>query len=150
AHRKRGDGGNGSLFAGDIAPGQIEERSALAAMKPLLEDPEVLKIGCDLKFDLQMFAVRGIELAPYDDVMLMSYVVDAGCSAHALASLSQLSPDHATMDKNQLRGWGKAKIAFDGGEVEKAAESAAGRADVPLGVGQVLRALLPADRVSGV
>jgi len=150
AHRKRGDGGNGSLFAGDIAPGQIEERSALAAMKPLLEDPEVLKIGCDLKFDLQMFAVRGIELAPYDDVMLMSYVVDAGRSVHALASLSQRYLDHATIDENQLTGSGKAKIAFDCVEVEKAAEYAAERADVTLRVWQVLKARLPADRVSSV
>src|SRR5512132_2491903 len=55
AHRKRGDGGDGSLFAGDIAPGQLEERAALAAMQPLLEDPQVLKVGCDLKFDLQTF-----------------------------------------------------------------------------------------------
>jgi DNA polymerase I len=150
AHRKRGDGGNGSLFAGDIAPGQIEERSALAAMKPLLEDPEVLKIGCDLKFDLQMFAVRGIELAPYDDVMLISYVVDAGRSVHALASLSQRYLDHATIDENQLTGSGKAKIAFDCVEVEKAAEYAAERADVTLRVWQVLKARLPADRVSSV
>jgi DNA polymerase-1 len=150
AHRKRGDGGNESLFAGDIAPGQIEERSALAAMQPLLEEPEVLKIGCDLKFDLQMFAVRGIELAPYDDGMLMSYVVDAGRSAHALASLSQRYLDHATIDENQLTGSGKAKIAFDCVEVEKAAEYAAERADVTLRVWQVLKARLAADRVSSV
>src|SRR6516162_2018053 len=52
AHRKRGDGGDGSLFAGEIAPDQIEERAALAAMKPLLEDPSVLKVGQDMKFDL--------------------------------------------------------------------------------------------------
>src|SRR5262245_14401260 len=41
-HRKRGDGGDGSLFAGEIAPDQIEERAALEAMKPLLEDAGVL------------------------------------------------------------------------------------------------------------
>src|SRR5262245_4798578 len=85
-HRKRGDG---SLFAGEIAPDQIEERAALEAMKPLLEDPGVLKVGKDIKFDLQMFALRGIDLAPYDDVMLMSYVLDAGRASHALAALSQ-------------------------------------------------------------
>ena len=81
AHRTGGDGGTGGLFAGPIAPDQIEESIALAALKPLLEDPGVLKIGNDLKYDLQIFALRDIELAPYDDTMLMSYVVDSGRSS---------------------------------------------------------------------
>jgi DNA polymerase I len=150
AHRKRGDGGDGSLFAGDIAPGQIDERAALAAMQPLLEDPEVLKIGCDLKFDLQMFALRGSDLAPYDDVMLMSYVVDSGRSDHALGPLAQRYLDHVIIDDNQLTGAGKAKITFDCVEVEKAAEHAAERADITLRLRQVLEARLPAERVSSV
>ena len=109
AHRQGGDGGNGGLFAGPIAPDQIEERAALAAMKPLLEDPGVLKIGQNLKYDLQIFALRGIELAPYDDTMLMSYVLDAGRSDHALEALVQalLRSRH---DRFQ-RGHGIGKIA---------------------------------------
>jgi DNA polymerase I len=150
AHRKRGDGGDGSLFAGDIAPGQIEERSALAAMQPLLEDPEVLKVGCDLKFDLQTLGLRGIDLTPYDDVMLMSYVLDAGRSDHAIGSLSQRYLDHAMIDDNQLTGSGKAKITFDCVEVEKAAEYGAERADVTLRLWQVLKARLAAEHVSSV
>jgi len=150
SHRKRGDGGDGSLFAGDIAPGQIEERAAIAAMQPLLEDPEVLKVGCDLKFGLQMLAVRGSELTPYDDVMLMSYALDAGRSSHALTSLAQRYLDHGTIDDNLLTGSGKARITFDCVEVEKAAEYAAERADVTLRLWQVLKARLAAERVSGV
>ncbi|HZD28364.1 MAG TPA: DNA polymerase I, partial [Xanthobacteraceae bacterium] len=150
AHRKRGDGGDGSLFAGDIAPGQIEERAALAAMQPLLEDPEVLKVGCDLKFGLQMLALRGSELTPYDDVMLISYALDAGRSSHALTSLAQRYLDHAMIDDNVLTGSGKARITFDCVEVEKAAEYAAERADVTLRLWQVLKARLAAERVSSV
>jgi len=150
AHRKRGDGGDGSLFAGDIAPGQIEERAALAAMQPLLEDPEVLKVGCDLKFGLQMFAVRGSDLTPYDDIMLMSYALDAGRSSHALTSLAQRYFDHAMVDDNVLTGSGKARITFDCVEVEKAAEYAAERADITLRLWQVLKARLAAERVSSV
>jgi len=150
SHRKRGDGGDGSLFAGDIAPGQIEERAAIAAMQPLLEDPEVLKVGCDLKFGLQMLAVRGSELTPYDDVMLMSYALDAGRSSHALTSLAQRYLDHGTIDDNLLTGSGKARITFDCVEVEKAAEYAAERADVTLRLWQVLKARLAAERVSSV
>jgi DNA polymerase-1 len=150
AHRKRGDGGDGSLFAGDIAPGQIEERAALAAMQPLLEDPEVLKVGFDLKFGLQMLALRGGELTPYDDVMLMSYALDAGRSSHALTSLAQRYLDHAMIDDNVLTGSGKARITFDCVEVEKAGEYAAERADVTLRLWQVLKARLAAERVSSV
>jgi len=150
AHRKRGDGGDGSLFAGDIAPGQIEERAALAAMQQLLEDPEVLKIGCDLKFGLQMFAVRGSDLTPYDDIMLMSYALDAGRSSHALTSLAQRYFDHAMVDDNVLTGSGKARITFDCVEVEKAAEYGAERADITLRLWQVLKARLAAERVSSV
>ena len=80
AHRK---GGNGDgLFGGGLAPDQISEASALAALKPLLEDPGVLKIGQNLKFELQVFAVRGIEMRSHEDTMLMSYVLDAGRFGH--------------------------------------------------------------------
>jgi len=150
AHRKRGDGGDGSLFAGDIAPGQIEERAALAAMQPLLEDPEVLKVGFELKFGMQMFAVRGSDLTPYDDIMLMSYALDAGRSSHALTSLAQRYFDHAMVDDNVLTGSGKARITFDCVEVEKAAEYGAERADITLRLWQVLKARLAAERVSSV
>jgi DNA polymerase-1 len=149
-HRKRGDGGDGSLFAGEIAPDQIEERAALEAMKPLLEDPGVLKVGQEIKFDLQMFALRGIELAPYDDVMLMSYVLDAGRAGHALAALSQRYLDHAAIDFNQLTGSGKSKLTFDCVAVEKAAEYAAENADATLRLWQLLKPRLTSERVVSV
>ena len=150
AHRKRGDGGDGSLFAGEIAPAQIEERAALTALKPLLEDPQVLKIGRDLKFAVQMFALRGIELAPHDDIMLMSYVLDAGRSDHTLASLSQRYLGHTPIDQNQLTGSGKSRLAFDCVEIEKAGEYAAESADITLRLWQVLKARVAAERVSSV
>jgi DNA polymerase-1 len=150
AHRKRGDGGDGSLFAGEIAPHQIEEGAALDAMKPLLEDPGVLKVGEDIKFDVQMFALRGIDLAPYDDVMLMSYVLDAGRASHALAALSQRYLDHAAIDFNQLTGSGKSKLTFDCVAVEKAAEYAAENADATLRLWQLLKPRLTSERVSSV
>jgi DNA polymerase-1 len=113
AHRQGGDGGNGGLFDGPIAPDQLEERAALAAMKPLLEDFGVLKIGQNLKFDLQMLALRGIEVSPCDDTMLMSYVLDAGRFGHDLAPLSERYFDHATVALNEITGTGNSKLRFD-------------------------------------
>jgi DNA polymerase I len=150
AHRQGGDGGKGGLFSGGIAPDQIDEGAALAALKPLLEDPGVLKIGQNLKFDLQIFALRGIELKPYDDTMLMSYVLDAGRSDHGLDPLSKRYFDHTTIDYNEVTGSGKSKIAFDCVEVEKAAEYAAEDADVTLRLWQVLKPRLACEHVTGV
>jgi DNA polymerase-1 len=150
AHRQGGDGGNGGLFAGPIAPDQLEERAALAAMKPLLEHPGVLKIGQNLKFDLQIFALRGIEVAPSDDVMLMSYVLDAGRSGHDLGPLSQRYFDHARIDVNEVTGSGKSKISFDCVAVEQAAGYAAEGADVAVRLWPVLKSRLTSERVNSV
>jgi DNA polymerase I len=147
---RQGSVGKGGLFAGEIVADQIEERAALAAMKPLLEDPGVLKVGQNLKFDLQIFALRGIELAPFDDTMLMSYVLDAGRSDHGLDPLSRRYLDHATIDYNEVTGSGKSKLSFDCVPVEKAAEYAAEDADVVLRLWHVLKARLVAERVSNV
>src|SRR5581483_10861786 len=75
SHRQGGEGAG--LFSGDAVPGQISERAALDALKPLFESGGVLKIGHDLKFAWQLFALRGIEIKAYDDTMLMSYALDA-------------------------------------------------------------------------
>ena len=147
---RQGSVGKGGLFAGEIVADQIEERAALVAMKPLLEDPGVLKLGQNLKFDLQIFALRGIELGPFDDTMLMSYVLDAGRSDHGLDPLSRRYLDHATIDYNEVTGSGKSKLSFDCVPVEKAAEYAAEDADIALRLWYVLKARLVAERVSNV
>jgi len=85
----------------------------------------VLKIGQNLKFDWQIFAVRGIEIASYDDTMLMSYVVDAGRSDHGLDPLAQRYFNHRTIDFNEVTKAGKTRMTFDCVEIDKATEYAA-------------------------
>jgi len=150
AHRQGGDGGSGSLFQGEIVPGQIAEADALAAMKPLLEDFGVIKIGQNFKFDWQIFALRSIEIAPYDDTMLMSYVVDAGRSDHGLDPLARRYFDHHTIDFNEVTKAGKSKVTFDCVEIDKATEYAAEDADVTLRLWQVLKPRLAAEHVLNV
>jgi DNA polymerase-1 len=142
-----GDGGHGGLFRGEVAPEQIPERAALEVLKPLLEDRSVLKIGHDLKFDWQMFALRGIEIAPYDDTMLMSYALDAGRQNHGLASLAESTFTHAAVDIDALLKAGKTKITFDSVGIEQATAYAAERADIALRLWQVLKPRLPAEHV---
>jgi len=147
AHRRSGDGG---LFDAGLAPDQISEDEALAALKPLLEDPGVLKIGQDVKFELQLFAVRGIEAQSLEDTMLMSYVLDAGRFGHTLDALAPRYFDHVALDYNEVIGTGKAKVTFDCVAFEKAAPYVAEDADVALRLTSVLRARMVAEHVTTV
>ena len=149
-HRQGGDGGGPSLFRGDVAPEQIPEHAALEALKPLLEDKGALKIGHDVKFAWQIFAQRGLEVAAHADVMLMSYVLDAGRASQAFESLAEHSFDHAAMKLDSLIKAGKAKITFDCVAIDRAAEYAAERADILLRLYRVLKARLAAEHVLNV
>ena len=138
------------LFGAGLAPDQIPEQDALAAIKPLLEDRGVLKVGQNTKFDWQIFALRGIDAGPYDDTMLLSYVLDAGRSGHGLDALAERYFDHKTIDLNEVAGTGKARVPFDCVAIDKAAEYAAEDADIALRLWRVLKARLVAERVSTV
>ncbi len=148
AHKK--NGGSEGLFDAGLEPHQIAEKDALDAIKPLLEDPGVLKIGQNLKFDFQIFAQRGITIAPYDDTLLMSYVVDAGRSDHGLGPLARRYFDHTVIDYNEVTKAGKTKVTFDCVEIGKAAEYAAEDADVTLRLWHVLKPRLAAEHMTNV
>ena len=150
SHRHGGEGGKDSLFPGEITPDQLSEAAALETLKPLLEDRGVLKIGQNLKFDWQIFAVRGIEIASYDDTMLMSYVVDAGRSDHGLDPLARRYFDHETIDFNEVTKVGKSKLTFDNVDIAKATEYAAEDADATLRLWLVLKPRLAAEHVLSV
>ena len=149
-HRRGGEGGGASLFRGDIAPDQIPEGAALDALRPLLADRGVLKIGHDLKFAWQMLALRGAEIAAYDDTMLMSYALDAGRQNHSLELLAESTFTHAVADIDALVKAGKTRIGFDAVGIDQATSYAAEKADVVLRLWQVLKPRLPAERVLAV
>jgi DNA polymerase-1 len=148
SHRQGGEGAG--LFSGEIAPDQMSERAALDALKPLLEDQGVIKIGHDLKFAWQLFALRGLDVASYDDTLLMSYALDAGRNSHGLDSLAERVFNHAALDIGTLTKSGKAKIAFDAVGIDRATEYAAEQADIVLRLWQVLKPRLAAEHVRTV
>ena len=78
---------------GTRAAGQLLAEEALTRLRPLLEDTGILKIGHDLKHAVSVLARLGIALAPYDDVMLLSYVLDGAAHGHGLAELARLHLD---------------------------------------------------------
>jgi DNA polymerase-1 len=151
-HREGGGQGGTDLFAPEakLCPDQIAEEQALAAIRPLLEDPSVLKIGQNLKYDWQIFARRGIDIRPYDDTMLMSYVLDAGRGNHGMDDLAEKWLGHQTIHFEHVAGSGKAQVTFDCVPIDKASEYAAEDADVTLRLWQVLKPRLAAEQVATV
>jgi DNA polymerase-1 len=148
AHKTNG-GGEG-LFDAGLAPDQIPEKAALAALKPLLEDPGVLKIAQNLKYDWLVFAQRGINTQPFDDTMLMSYVLDAGKGGHGMDTLSEKWLGHKTIHFKDVAKSGKTQVTFDCVSIDKATEYAAEDADVTLRLWQALKPRLVAEHVTTV
>jgi DNA polymerase-1 len=145
-HRK-GDGLDLGA-AGDLE--QMQEADVLARLKPLLEDPGVLKIAQNLKYDFTVFAQRGIRVAPYDDTMLMSYVLDGGLHGHGMDELSQLHLSHTPIAFSDVAGKGKEKTTFDCVPIKAATRYSGEDADVTLRLYLLLKARLPAEGKTAV
>jgi len=148
AHRDAGAGQG--LFDAGLLPHQILEKDAIDAIKPLLEHPGVLKIGHNLKFDWQIFAQRGVVTAPYDDTMLMSYVLDAGRTDHAVSTLTHRYFGHTVIDFNEITKAGKTRVTFDCIPIERAAEFSAEDADATLRLWHALKVRLASERMTNV
>jgi DNA polymerase-1 len=122
-----GHSGDGLLSA---PPEQLPRNLVLAKLKPLLEDPAILKIGQNLKYDLIMFRREGIDVAPYDDTMLLSYALDAGKHIHGMDELCQRHLGHVAIAFKDVCGTGKSQLTFDKIPLDKATEYAAEDADI--------------------
>jgi DNA polymerase-1 len=134
------------------APAQIPLDEALDVLRPMLEDPSVMKVGQNLKYDMLVLSrpPYAIELAPADDTMLMSFVLDAGAHGHGMDELSELHLGHTPIPIKELIGTGKSQITFDLVPVERACTYAAEDADVTLRLDQVLKPRLVAEHMLSV
>jgi DNA polymerase-1 len=150
-HRE-GKQDGGDLFAPEakLLPDQIPESDALGLLKPLLQDRSILKIAQNMKYDGLVFAQRGIEIAGYDDTMLISYVLDAGKGGHGMDDLAKRWLNHDTIHFHHVAGQGKAQVTFDCVAIDKATEYAAEDADVTLRLWNALKPRLAAERVTTV
>ncbi|MBP0483122.1 DNA polymerase I [Sagittula salina] len=149
AHRAEGAGDG--LFASDaLAPGQIPMDQALALLKPLLEDPAVMKIGQNMKYDAKVFSRYGIEIAPIDDTMLMSYAMHGGLHGHGMDTLAERYLSHTCIPIKDLLGSGKSQVTFDHVPLDKATQYAAEDADVTLRLALTFKPQLHTARVTRV
>ncbi|PZP05142.1 DNA polymerase I [Pseudomonas sp. NFPP10] len=129
------------------APAQLDRDSVLLALKPLLEDPKLLKVGQHAKFDMNILAncaiggdqangitMRGVAF----DTMLESYVLNSTATRHDMDSLAQKYLDHSTVSFQDIAGKGAKQLTFDQIPLEQAGPYAAEDADVTLRLHQVL------------
>ena len=129
---------------------QVSVERGLALLKPMLENPAILKIGHNLKYDYQVLRRYGVCLSPVDDSCLLSFVLDGGKHNHGLDELAKRTFEHDTIPFKEVCGSGKSQITFDLVAVEKARDYAAEDADVSLRLWQGLKPRLVTERMSTV
>ena len=135
----RGD----DLFGSDdLAEGQMATEVVLQMLTPMLEDPAILKIGQNMKYDAKIFAQIGITVAPFDDTMLMSYAMNAGLHGHGMDTLSERYLNHTPLPIKPLLGSGKSAVTFDKVPLEDAVPYAAEDADITLRLWQMFKPML--------
>jgi DNA polymerase-1 len=142
---------DGDLLGGGFVEGQIPLDTALAAIAPLLADPSVLKIGHNVKYDWLVMRRMGIELAPFDDTLLLSYVLDGGTAGgHDFDSLAEKWLGHRIISLKDLIGSGKKSVSFDLVEIERATTYSTEGADLALRLWRILKPQLPSKSVVSV
>ncbi|MEM9123645.1 MAG: DNA polymerase I, partial [Pseudomonadota bacterium] len=133
-------GRNGELGL-EEAPQQAPLEGVIEALKPVLEDPAVLKIGQNLKYDCLILSRYGIDLHPIDDTMLLSYVIEGGGHGHGMDDLAERHLGHTCIAFKDIAGTGKAQKTFDQIDIDTATRYAAEDADV---TGRLWHLLKPA------
>ena len=126
---------------------QIPLDAVIAKLKPLLEDPAVLKVAQNAKYDMAVLDRHGIKVAPIEDTMLISYVLEAGLHNHGMDELSKLWLGHEPIKFKTVAGTGKSEISFKHVPLDKATCYAAEDSDVTLRLYNRLRPRLARENL---
>ncbi len=129
---------------------QLALPDVIAALKPVLEDPGVLKIGQNIKYDWQMFARHGVRITPIDDTMLMSYALDGTSHSNGMDDLSAQFLGHTPIPFSEVAGKGRTLVTFDKVDILKARDYAAEDADVTLRLHHVFKPRLAREKMVSV
>ncbi len=128
------------------APLQLDKTEVLAALKPILEDPTIGKVGQNIKYDGHIFFGEGIYMRGIaHDTMLESYVLNSTASRHNMDALAKYYLDHDTIHYADIAGKGAKQKTFDQIELEQASDYAAEDANITLCLHRVLASALDKD-----
>lgn len=144
------DGGGDLLGLSQDALAQPNLSEILDVLQPFLRDPSLLKIGHNIKFDLQMLMPYGVQICPLDDTMLMSYVLDGTSHGHGLDELALTFCGHKMISYDEVTGTGKGRISFAAVPLDKACDYAAEDADFTLRLYHHLKPRLAPEKMTAV
>ncbi len=128
--------------------GGLSLADAIARLKPLLENPGILKIGHDIKGMTHVLRRYGVALRPYDCTMLMSYVLDGGQVEHTIEELTRRAFAHELTPAKAILGTGKSLLCFAEIATASGRDFAAERADAALRLHMLLKARLVREHMS--
>ena len=140
-----GHGGDGLALDDEDAAKQIPLEKAMKLLRPLLQDPAVMKVGQNLKYDALILSRYGVSIAPFDDTMLISYALDCGKGGHGMDELARRHLDYETIKFSDIAGTGKKAKTFDQIPIKDAAKYAAEDADITLRLYETLKPRLAAE-----
>ncbi|MEM9716795.1 MAG: DNA polymerase I [Pseudomonadota bacterium] len=144
------DGEGDLLGGGALVEGQLDLNTVLDKLKPVFEDPSILKIGQNMKYDAKILKRLGIHIAPIDDTMLMSYAMHGGMHGHGMDALSERYLGHTPIPIKSLLGTGKSAKTFDLVPIAEATKYAAEDADITLRLWQLFKPQLHAAKTTRV
>ncbi len=139
--------GNDNVLGSGLLSEQIPLEKAIELLKPIMEDPSILKIGQNIKYDMQVLARYGIALAPVDDTMLLSYVLEGGLERHGMDAMAERMLDYEPIKFKDVTGTGKSKLTFDLVALDQALDYAAEDADITLRLHHILKPRLTHDHL---
>jgi len=148
-HAHEGEGGLELEAPADLT--QIPTDEAMARLKPLLEDPSVLKVAQNAKYDMAVLSRYGIQVGPIDDTMLISFTLEGGLhKSHGMDELSMRLLEHQPISFKTVAGTGKAQKSFKHVELSSATCYAAEDADVTLRIWEHLKPRLAHEKLATV
>ena len=128
------------------APEQVSLEEALAALKPVLANSAIAKVGQNLKYDMSVLARYGVIInGPLHDTMLQSYVLNSVASRHNMDALAGFYLDRKTIHFEDVAGKGAKQLTFNQVPLETAGDYAAEDADVTLALHHCLYPQLQAQ-----
>jgi len=128
-------------------PGQLGLTEVLDRLRPVLADPGILKIGHNLKYDIGVLIKYDVPVTPFDDTMLLSYVLDGASHGHGMDELAERHLDHTTIPYEAVCGKGAKQIGFAQVPIDKATDYAAEDAAVTFRLWEFLKRRLIDERV---
>tara|TARA_R110002096_G_scaffold435816_6_gene663408 strand:+ start:36433 stop:39324 length:2892 start_codon:yes stop_codon:yes gene_type:complete len=132
----------------------LDSKTIIAALKPILEDESIAKVGHNLKYDLTVLKNAGIDMRGHlpttkhpkaGDSMIASFIIDASRSSHSMDNLALALLERTNISIKDLIGTGKNQRTFDQVPLAQAGPYAAEDADVTLQLNEVLAKQLAAE-----